>query len=111
MIEMSLIVEFYPGVESNVLELPDKLQAKMLRLFDLVEEHGAQLGEPHTKALSNGLFELRAKALEGIARSIFCYVDGKKIIVLHVFVKKTQKTPKKELEVAISRMKEVKSES
>ncbi len=110
MIVMSWVVEFYSGVERNVLELPDKLQAKMLRLFDLVEEHRAQLGEPHTKALSNGLFELRAKALEGIARSIFCYVDGK-IIVLHVFVKKTQKTPKKELELAISRMKEVKNES
>ena len=108
---MPWVVDFYPGVESAVLELPDKLQAKMLRLFDLVEEHGAHLGEPHTKALSYGLFELRAKALEGIARSIFYYISGKKIMVLHVFIKKTQKTPKKELEIAVKRMQEVKNES
>ena len=101
-------VEFYSGVEEDVLNLPAKLQAKMLRLFDLVEIHGANLGEPHTKPLNDGLFELRAKALEGIARSVFCYMDGKKITVLHVFIKKTQKTPKKEIELARKRMLEVK---
>ncbi|WP_235826878.1 type II toxin-antitoxin system RelE/ParE family toxin [Facilibium subflavum] len=69
----------------------------MLRLFELVEAHGANLGEPHTKALNDGLFELRAKALEGIARSIYCYVEGKKIIVLHVFVKKHKRYLKKSL--------------
>jgi len=103
---MSWQVDFYDGVEEDVLNLPPKLQAKMLRLFDLVENHGAQLGEPHSKALDDGLFVLRAKALEGIARGIYFYLKGKKIIVLHVFVKKTKKTPKKDLKLAKNRMKE-----
>ena len=60
---MGWTVEFYEDVENDVLNLPNKLQAKMLRLFDLVEEHGTNLSEPHTKALQDGLFELRAKTL------------------------------------------------
>ena len=103
---MSWEVVFYDGVEQNVLDLPPKLQAKMLRLFELVENYGAQLVEPHSKPLNDGLFELRTKAQEGIARSIYCYMKGKKIVILHVFIKKTNKTPKKDLELARKRMKE-----
>ena len=90
---MSWKVRLYNGVENDMLNLPDKLQAKILRMFDLVEVHGGDLGEPHTKAFGQGLFELRAKAKDGIARALFCYAIGKEIIVLSVFVKKTQKTP------------------
>jgi phage-related protein len=57
--------------------------------------------------LWDGLFEIRAKAQEGIGRSLFCYLKGQQIFVLHAFVKKSQKTPKKELELAKSRQKEV----
>ena len=62
---------------------------------------------PHTKALDGGLFELRVKGKEGIARVFFCTKIGKKIIMLHLFVKKSQKTPKKELRIAKVRMSEV----
>ncbi|WP_256663803.1 type II toxin-antitoxin system RelE/ParE family toxin [Pseudomonas sp. gcc21] len=62
----------------------------------------------HTKAMGNGLFELRAKAKEGIGRGFFCYMEGERIMVLHAFVKKDQKTPKKELELAKARLQEVK---
>jgi phage-related protein len=68
------------------------------------------LGEPYTKPLNDGLFEIRAKAQEGIGRSIYCYQKGQKIIILHSFVKKTQKTPKKELEIALKRKKELENE-
>lgn len=104
-------INFYSeDVENDILSLPPKLQAKMLRLFELVELHGAQLGKPHTDSLGKGLFELRAKAQEGIARSIYCYMKGKKVIILHVFIKKTQKTqktPKKDLDIAEQRMREL----
>lgn len=70
-------------------------------------EFGANLGMPHTKALNGGLFELRVKGQEGIARVFFCTKIGKKIIMLHSFVKKSQKTPKKELRIANSRISEV----
>lgn len=75
----------------------------------LMQDSGANLGMPLTKAMGNGLFEIRAKAQSGIARGFFCTLRGNKIIILHAFVKKTQKTPKKELELAIKRMKEVKA--
>jgi len=101
-------INFYSeDVENDIISLPPKLQAKMLRLFELVELHGAQLGKPHTDSLGKGLFELRAKAQEGIARSIYCYMKGKKVTVLHVFIKKTQKTPKKDLNIAEQRMREL----
>jgi len=57
--------------------------------------------------MGNGLFEIRAKGKEGIGRSLFCTVKGKEIIVLRSFIKKTQKTPKRELEKARNRMKEL----
>ncbi|MDX5329020.1 MAG: type II toxin-antitoxin system RelE/ParE family toxin [Marinobacter sp.] len=101
-------IEFYGKVEEELAKLPPKIQARMIRLMELMEKHGANLGEPHTKPLGDELFEIRAKAKEGIGRGIFCYMQGKRIIVLHVFVKKDQKIPKKDLELANERLKEVK---
>jgi phage-related protein len=71
--------------------------------------YGANLGMPHTRAMNNGLFELRMKSKEGIGRVFYCTLIGKRIVMLHSFIKKSQKTPSKELKIAISRMKEVKS--
>ena len=70
-------------------------------------EFGSNLGMPHTTPVEGDLFELRVKSKEGIARVFFCTKIGKKIIMLHSFVKKSQKTPKKELKVAQTRMSEV----
>ncbi|MGL4381982.1 MAG: type II toxin-antitoxin system RelE/ParE family toxin [Vibrio sp.] len=107
---MSWNVEFYDGVEQAILEMPVKIQARMFRLLELIEEHGANLGEPHTKSIGDGLFEIRAKAQEGIGRGLFCYLDGKNIKVLHAFVKKSPKTTKKDLDLARDRMREVKND-
>ncbi|WP_099118692.1 type II toxin-antitoxin system RelE/ParE family toxin [Xenorhabdus ishibashii] len=98
---MSWNIDFYYGVMDSILDMPPKIQAKMLKLLELMERHGANL-------MGNGLFELRAKAQEGIGRGLFCYLDGSNICILHAFVKKGQKTPKKDLDLAKSRMKEVK---
>lgn len=105
---MDFEISFYPGVEDSILAMPPKIQARTLRLLETIEEHGANLGPPHTDSMGNGLFEIRAKAKEGIGRSIFCYMEGKHIKVLHAFVKKTKKTPKADLDLAKSRLKEVK---
>ncbi|WP_229000204.1 type II toxin-antitoxin system RelE/ParE family toxin [Photorhabdus aegyptia] len=75
-----------------------------------MREHGANLGEPHTEAFGNGLFELRLKGAEGIARVFYCTMIRHRIVMLHSFVKKTQKTPLKELRKAEIRMKEVKND-
>lgn len=70
-------------------------------------QKGPDLGMPYTKPMGKGLFEIRAKGQAGIARGFFCTISKNTIIILHVFVKKTEATPKKELEIARKRMKEV----
>jgi phage-related protein len=103
------IIEYYSSqVEREILDLPQGLLARYLRLADLWQEFGANLGMPHTRALHGGLFELRVKGKEGIARVFYCTVVGQRIIVLHSFIKKTEKTPPKELQIARERMRKVK---
>ncbi|EYU14781.1 MULTISPECIES: type II toxin-antitoxin system RelE/ParE family toxin [Photorhabdus] len=104
---MNWNVELYDGVEDAILNMPPRIQARMLKLLELIEEYGANLGEPHTKSMGKGLFEIRAKAQEGIGRRLFCYLQGPNIIVLHAFIKKNQKISKKDLDLAYKRMKEV----
>ena len=68
---MSWTIEFFDeGVEAETFALPSKILAKMLYIFELIEMTGAQLGEPYTKPLNDGLFEVRAKAKEGIMKSL-----------------------------------------
>jgi phage-related protein len=93
-------------VEKKVLSLPAGLLARYLRLTDLMLEFGSNLGMPHTRFLEEGLIELRIKSKEGIARVFYCTMVGKKIVMLHVFIKKSNKTPKKEIQIAKKRMKE-----
>ena len=105
---MNWTIEFFnESVETETFSLPPKILAKMLHIFELIEMAGAQLGEPYTKPLNNGLFEVRAKAKEGIGRSVYCYQKGQKIVILHSFVKKDQKTPKRDLEIALKRKREI----
>jgi len=89
--------------------MPGGFLARYLRYTDRMEVFGPDLGMPHTRAMGDGLFELRLKAAEGIARVFYCTIVGKKIMVLHQFTKKTDKTPPRELETARRRMKEVKN--
>jgi len=63
-------------VAEGVKRWPSKMRGKYLRMIDLIEEHGPQLGKPFTKPLKNGLFEIRVKAQEGIDRAFFCYRRG-----------------------------------
>ena len=89
--------------------MPVTLQARYLHLTARMRIFGADLGLPHTRAMGDGLFELRLKGAEGIARVFYCTLVGKKIVMLHHFIKKSDKTPKRELIVAIRRMQEVKA--
>ena len=101
-------VETHAAADEEILALPPKLQARLLRLMEMVETVGLdQIHEPHVKHLDGKLWELRAKAAEGIARGIYVAVTGRRVVVLHVFVKKAQKTPKAALALAHERMKEV----
>jgi len=102
-------ITFYnQKVELETLGFPQGILANFLHIAEMIEELGPSLGPPYTKAIGAGLFEIRSKGREGIGRSFFCAVKGREVIVLHSFVKKTQKTPKKEIKLARQRLKEVK---
>ena len=95
-------------VQADILALPQTLRARYFNLTDRMEVSGPNLSEPHTKAFGNGLFELRLKGAEGIARVFFCTLVGRRIVMLHSFVKKTDKTPPAERRIAETRLKEIK---
>lgn len=106
---MTYTIDYYSAdVQANLLTLPRTLQAKYIQLTERMENFGANLGAPHTQPFGNGLFELRLKGAEGIARVFYCTLIGQRIVMLHSFIKKTQKTPSAELAIALQRMQEVK---
>lgn len=106
---MNWTITYYSeSVQAEILALPAGLLARYFRYSDRMEVYGPDLGMPHTRAMGDGLFELRLKAAEGIARVLYCTIVGKKIVMLHQFIKKRDKTPSKELGIARRRMKEVK---
>ena len=93
-------------LQEAVLALPAGLLARYLHLTDRMLQYGPDLGMPHTRAMGAGLFEMRLKSQEGIGRVFYCTVLARRIVMLHQFVKKTDKTPAKEMAVARKRMKE-----
>ena len=106
-------IEFFNDkVKKDTLSFPKGILANLLHILDIIQELGPDIGLPYTKALGNGLFEIRAKGQEGIGRVIFCYSvkERNEIVILHSFIKKTNKIPKKELEIALKRKKELEDE-
>lgn len=107
---MNYAITYYSeAVEAEILSLPTTLQARYVTLTRRMVEVGANLGEPHTEAMGDGLFELRLKGAEGIARVFYCALIGRRIVMLHSLVKKTPKTPLRVLRIAQARMKEIKN--
>lgn len=98
-------------VLTDIRSLPVTLKARYAKLAGIITESGPDIGEPHTKAFGSGLFELRLKGKEGAARVMFCTLVGQQVVMLHCFIKKTQKTPKHELDIAMRRLKEVKRDA
>lgn len=108
---MAWIIEYYSEkVQNWVHSLPVGIRADYARLTELLEEFGMDLRLPHSRAMGNGLFELRVKGKEGAGRIFYCTLIGRRIVILHGFIKKTRETPYKELRIAIQHLKEVKGE-
>ena len=106
---MDYTIAYYSdAVQAQILDLPDTLAARYIVLTRRMVVLGPNLGGPHTKAFGEGLFELRLKGAEGIARVFFCTLVGKQIVILHSFIKKSDKTPLREREIAEVQMKKVK---
>jgi len=101
------ITFFNDKVEAQTLKLPTGILANFLHIAEMIENMGPNLGKPYVGRLDSGLYEIRAKGKEGIARSVYCTLKKQEIVILHTFIKKSEKTPKKELDLAKKRMKEV----
>ena len=104
----NFLIEYYSEqVQADIRAMPVLMRARYAGLIQRMGAFGPNLGEPHTKAFGSGLFELRIKSAEGIARVFYCTRVGRRIIMLHGFVKKSEKTPLRERQIAEKRMKEV----
>lgn len=79
----------------------------MYAVLAMFEEHGNRLLMPHSRALGEGLYEIRVPHREGPFRIIYCFCAGRRIVLLHGFVKKTQKTPKEDMDLARNRKRAV----
>ena len=86
--------------EEYILSTSDKMKAKIFKTLELLEEFGNELRLPYSKFLEDGIFELRTKVGSDISRVLYFFVVSKKIILTHGFTKKTEKTPREEIDRA-----------
>lgn len=105
-------VEFYEKangdipVENFLNSLDIKMRNKILMILNVLQEKGNQLREPYSKHLEDGIFEVRGKIGNDISRVLYFFYYNEKIILTNGFIKKTQKTPKKEIDLAKKYRKE-----
>ena len=105
---MGWTVETVSAADAEIDALPVKLRARLVRLLETVENVGLEaLREPHVKHLDGKLWELRVRAEEGFARGIYVTATERRVVVLHVFAKKSRKTPRRALVTARERMRQV----
>lgn len=96
------------SVQSEIEALPTDIQAKLLRIISMIEQFGLEaMREPYVKPLAKPLWEMRMIGRDGIARAIYVTASGKRVIIVRAFRKKTQKTPQREIELALKRAKDV----
>ena len=96
-------------VDAELEALPEDMQSRFVYISRLIEEFGLEkVREPHVKHLRGPLWEMRLKGRDGISRAVYVTATGRRVVVVRAFIKKTQTTPRKEIELALNRAKEVK---
>lgn len=105
---MGIYLLYNSRVKRDILALPKEFLAEFLAIQKIMGDKGPNLGMPYTRAMGEGLFEIRLDAKDGIARVFYCTIEKHEILVLHSFIKKTRRTPDRELQLARKRLKEVK---
>jgi phage-related protein len=96
--------------QATVEDWPVDVVADYARIVELLIEHGSNLRLPHSRAFGGGLFELRPRGKSGIGRAFYCFLVGKRVVILHAFIKKSQDTPAQETKLARKRMKEIQND-
>ncbi len=95
-------------VDLELDALPADMRAKFVWIAELIEAKGLpNVREPYVKSLGDGLWEIRMKGRDGIARAIYVTARERRVVVLRVFRKKTQKTPRREIAIALERAREI----
>jgi phage-related protein len=95
-------------VDAELEAIPADMLARFRHISQLIEEFGLeQIREPHVKHLHGSLWEMRMKGKDGISRALYVTAVGRRVIVVRVFVKKDQKTPSREIELALRRAREI----
>ncbi|MGO8789706.1 MAG: type II toxin-antitoxin system RelE/ParE family toxin [Terriglobia bacterium] len=95
-------------VDAEVEALPVDMRARLTRVADLIEKMGLEhVGEPHVKHVQGRLWEMRLKGRSGISRALYVAATGSRVVIVRVFVKKTEKTPRREIDLALARSKAV----
>jgi phage-related protein len=95
-------------VDEEIRALPPDMQGRLLRFAETIEQAGFEaLPREAVRHLEGKLWELRMSGRDGISRAIYVTAAGRRVVVVRVFIKKTQKTPPRELEIARQRAKEV----
>lgn len=98
-------------VERELENLPSDMKARFVRISEMIEENGLiSAGMPYVRLLQNKLWEMRMKGKDGISRALYVTAHKERVVVVRVFVKKTQKTPSKEIKLALLRAEEVENE-
>jgi phage-related protein len=101
-------VEYLPSAAAEEAALPIEMQARLARMVDVIGRAGlTNLPRDWVKPLEGKLWELRITGKDGIARAIYVTMEGRRVVIVRIFVKKTQRTPRRELELARRRAKEV----
>ena len=95
-------------VDSEIEALPPDMRAKIARIGFLIMENGLhKVHEPYVKHIQGKLWEMRVTGRAGIARTLYVTATGRRVVILRAFIKKTQKTPRAEIELALNRAKEI----
>jgi phage-related protein len=98
-------VQIHTLAEPELKGLPADMRARFLRIAEMLEEFGPhQVGLPHVRPLEGKLWEMRMQGRDGISRAVYAAMQGRRLLVLHVFVKKTQTTPRKAIDTARQRL-------
>jgi len=95
-------------VRDEFMSLPKDMQARFGKIAELITEYGLnKVGMPHVRHLQDKLWEMRLKGKDGISRALYICASGERVVVVRIFIKKTQKTPPREIKIALQRAKEI----
>ena len=92
------------AVDAELESLPEDMRARLARIANLIEEVGLEhVGDPHLRHIERRLWEMRLKGRSGIARALYVTAASSRVVIVRVFGKKTEKTPRREIDLALGR--------